>query len=139
MTLIGASEKKQGIRVDCVIQLIEAPICVKCCIVNLTKPLVKYYIALPLFFSEHYLTLIAWQDDTWILVGWMNRPQNKAIMMLCNTASGKCHIVRIKISCPFHFKCQMIFILGISYIFCFSCDTFCHCRASLLFSLVLPY
>ncbi|KAK2154977.1 hypothetical protein LSH36_252g03048 [Paralvinella palmiformis] len=39
---------------------------------------------------DHYLTLVDWRDDNWLLVAWSNRVQNKTIIMLCDVISADC-------------------------------------------------
>ncbi len=42
---------------------------------------------------EHYVTSVAWQDDSHILITWSNRVQNHSIIMLCSAKSADCYQV----------------------------------------------
>lgn len=46
--------------------------------------------------TDHYVTLIRWQDDTHILVAWSNRAQNKTILNLCYVVTGNCRQILVE-------------------------------------------
>jgi len=36
---------------------------------------------------DHYFTMVSWQNNTHVLVAWMNRPQNVSILLICDASS----------------------------------------------------
>jgi dipeptidyl-peptidase-4 len=48
--------------------------------------------------QEHYLTMVAWQDDNHVLIAWSNRPQNMSIITICDATSADCYVNQIEIA-----------------------------------------
>ncbi|XP_053385906.1 dipeptidyl peptidase 4-like isoform X1 [Mercenaria mercenaria] len=40
--------------------------------------------------KDHYFTTVSWQDETHVLISWMNRAQNLSILSMCDAMNGNC-------------------------------------------------
>ncbi|XP_076088367.1 dipeptidyl peptidase 4-like isoform X6 [Mytilus galloprovincialis] len=41
---------------------------------------------------DHYFTTVSWRDDTYFLVTWVNRAQNRTLFTVCTAVNGQCSL-----------------------------------------------
>ncbi|XP_064598023.1 dipeptidyl peptidase 4-like [Liolophura sinensis] len=41
--------------------------------------------------KDHYFTAVSWRDDNYVMVLWLNRPQNYSIITVCSAVTGQCN------------------------------------------------